>query len=104
MRDVYRAASEDFRIFGGATEFGATGRRPPTTAIGNIILSGSTIRAYRSFAGEGPRLRGFNFDLVAPRRRIHTFITRRQERQRICWEVNGYGWRAAGPERATKPI
>ena len=50
MRDVYRAASEGFRIFGGATEFGATGRRPPTMPIGNIILSGSTIRAYRSFA------------------------------------------------------
>jgi hypothetical protein len=92
MRDVYRAVSEGFRIFGGATEwFGATGRRPPTTAIGNIILSGSTIRAYRSFAGEGPRLRGFNFDLVAPRRRIRTFITGRQEGQRICWEVNGHG-------------
>jgi hypothetical protein len=38
MRDVYRAASEGFRIFGGATEFGATGRRPPTTAIGNRDL------------------------------------------------------------------
>jgi hypothetical protein len=70
MRDVYRAASEGFRIFGGATEFGPTGRR--LTAIENIILSGSTIRAYRSFAGEGPRLRGFNFDLVAPRQRIRT--------------------------------
>jgi hypothetical protein len=44
MRDVYRAASDGFSIFGGATEFGATGRRPPTTAIGNIILSGSTSR------------------------------------------------------------
>jgi hypothetical protein len=84
MRDVYRAAGEGFRIFGGATEFGATGRRPPTTAIWKIILSGSTIRAYRSFAGEGPRLRGFNFDLVARRRHIRAFITGRQEGQRIC--------------------
>jgi hypothetical protein len=62
--------SEGFLIFGGATEFGPTGRRP--TAIGHIILSGSTIRAYRSFAGEVPGLRGFNFDLVAPRQRIRT--------------------------------
>jgi hypothetical protein len=91
MRDVYRAASEGFRIFGGATEFGATGRRPLTTAIGRLILSGSAIQAYQSFAGEGPRLRGFKFYLVGPRRRIRTFITGWQEGQRICWKVNGYG-------------
>jgi transposase len=30
-------------IFVFRSKFGATGRRPPTTAIGNIILSGSTI-------------------------------------------------------------
>ena len=75
MRDVCRAESEGFRIFGGTTEFGATGRRPPTTAIGSSILSGSTIRAYQSFADEGPRLGDFDFDLAAP---AHSHVGLRQ--------------------------
>jgi hypothetical protein len=33
MRDVYRAASEGFRIFGGATEFSATGSAIQTHAL-----------------------------------------------------------------------
>jgi hypothetical protein len=45
MRDVYRAASEGLRIFGGATQFDATGRRPPTTAIGNIRHKKSRARS-----------------------------------------------------------
>jgi hypothetical protein len=42
MGDVYRAANEGFRIFGGATEFDSGRKKSaPTTAIGDIILLGS---------------------------------------------------------------
>lgn len=37
--------NEGFRVSGGATEFGKGRNKAAQTAIGNIILLGSTIRA-----------------------------------------------------------
>jgi hypothetical protein len=48
LRDVYRAASESVRIFGGATEFGATGKSRPDRGH----RSGGLLGGWRQLADE----------------------------------------------------